>query len=155
MMNSPGLLDHAKEEVVILRAIELGTEAAGLLHDIATHCGQMANVVVGKEKIGRPIRFKQRCLKAIFAKFVFIGINQIGIRMGLQEFHNLKKRIGFDDIIMIEKSNPFPMGKRESLIRGRRNASMFSETFQDNTPITSGQHGQRSEQIGVARSIVD
>jgi hypothetical protein len=32
---------------------------------------------------------------------------------------------------------------------------MFSEAFQDDTPIASGQQRQRSEQIGVARAIID
>ena len=77
----------------------------------------MANVIVGKEKIGRPIRLKQRSLETIFAELVFIGINQISIRMGLQKFHNLKKRIGLDDVVMIEKSDPLPMGECQSLIR--------------------------------------
>jgi hypothetical protein len=32
--------------------------------------------------------------------------------MDLQKFHNLENRIGFDDVIMIEKSDPLPAGKR-------------------------------------------
>src|SRR6266508_5800893 len=115
----------------------------------------MANVIVRKEKIGRPIRLKQRSFEAVFAKLVFIGINQIGIRLGLKKFHNLEKRIGFDDVIMIEKSDPLPAGERESLIRCCRNSFMFSRAFQDDTSITSGQQRQRLEQIGVARSIVN
>src|SRR6266511_4646421 len=115
----------------------------------------MANVIVRKEKIGRPIRLKQRSLEAVFAKLVFIRINQIGIRVGLQKFHNLEKRIGFDDVVMIEKTDPLPAGKRESVIRCCRNSFMLSRALQDETPITSGQQRQRLEQIGIARSIVN
>ena len=39
MVNSPGLLNHAKEEVIILGAIEARPEAANLLHEIAPDCG--------------------------------------------------------------------------------------------------------------------
>src|SRR5436309_15834057 len=115
----------------------------------------MANVIVSKEKIGRPIWLEQGSLDAVFAELVFVGIIQIGIRMGLQKFHNLENRIGFDDVIMIEKSDPLPAGEPQSLIQCRRNAFMFSEAFQDDTLIVRGQQRQRSEQIGVARSIVD
>src|ERR1044072_1910363 len=99
----------------------------------------MANVIVRKEKVGRPIWLKQRSLEAVVAKLVFIGINQIGIRVALQEFHDVEKRVGFDDVIMIEKSDPFPAGKRESLIRCCRDSSMFSEALQGESPVTSGE----------------
>src|SRR4030095_15196269 len=115
----------------------------------------MANVIIRKEKIGRPIRFKQRSLEAVFTKFIFIRINQVGVRMGLQKFHNLKKRVGFDDVIMIEERDPLPASKRESLIRLCRDSFMFLEAFQNNTSIAGGQNRQRPKQIGVARSIVD
>ena len=39
MMNSLGLLDHAKEQVIILCAIKLRTEAARLLHYVAARRG--------------------------------------------------------------------------------------------------------------------
>src|SRR6266487_5276060 len=93
----------------------------------------MANIIVRKEKIGRPIRLKQRSLEAAFAKLVFIRINQIGIRVGLQKFHNLEKRIGFDDVVMIEKRDPLPPGERESLIRCCRNSFMFSRRSEEHT----------------------
>jgi hypothetical protein len=32
--------------------------------------------------------------------------------MGLQKFHNLENRIGFDEVIMIEKSDPLSPGER-------------------------------------------
>src|SRR5882724_7674959 len=99
----------------------------------------MANVIVGKEKIGRPIRLKQRSLETVFAKLVFIGINQISVRMGLQKFPNLEKRIGLDDVVMIEKSDPLPVGECQSQVRCCRNAFMFSGVFQYDTPIASGE----------------
>src|SRR6266513_1458064 len=115
----------------------------------------MAKVIVRKEKIGRPIWLKQWSLETVFAELVFIRINQVGIRMGLQKFHNLEKCIGFDDVIMIEKRDPLAAGKRESLIRCCRNSFMFSEALQTDTPISSCQERQRSEQVGLARSVVD
>ena len=99
----------------------------------------MTNVIVRKEKIGGPIRLEQRSLKTGFAKLVFVRINQVGIGMGLQKFHHLKKRIRFDDIIMIQKSDPLPVGKCESLIRCGRDSFMFPEALQNDTPIASGE----------------
>ena len=98
----------------------------------------MANVIAGKVKVGRPIWLKQGSLEAVLAELVFIGINQIGIRMRLQEFHNLEKRVRLDDVIMIEKSDPLTAGEFQPLIRCCRNAFMLSETFEDDTPIAGG-----------------
>src|ERR1044072_2255491 len=109
----------------------------------------MANVIVRKEKIGRPIRFKQRSLETVFTKFIFIRIDQVSIRIVLRKFHNLKKRVGFDDVIMIEERNPLPASNRESLIRRCRDSFMFLEAFQNNTSIAGGQNRQRLKQIGV------
>src|SRR5262249_16059851 len=115
----------------------------------------MANVIAGKEKIGRPIRLKQRRLETVVAQLVFIGVNQIDVRMRLQEFHNLEKSVRLDDVIMIEKRDPLTAGECQSLISSSRDALMLSERFQDDTPIAGGKQRQCTEQIGSARSIVD
>src|ERR1700757_156772 len=108
----------------------------------------MPNVIVRKEKIGRPIWLKQRSLETVFAELVFIGIYQISIRVSLQKFHNLEKRVGLNDVVMIEKSHPLPAGECQSLIRRCRNAFMFSEVFQYDTPIARREYTQRTEQLG-------
>src|SRR4026208_116205 len=108
----------------------------------------MANVIVRKEKIGRPIWLEQGSLATVFAELVFIRINQISIRMGLQKFQNLEKRVRLNDVVMIEKSDPLPMGECQSLIRCCRDGFMFSEVFQYATPIASREYTQRTEQHG-------
>src|ERR1700726_1631873 len=47
VMNPIGLLDGAEEEIVILRAIELGTEPADPQDDLAPYGNKMAEVIAG------------------------------------------------------------------------------------------------------------
>src|SRR5215217_6582035 len=115
-MNSVGRLRNPKQEIVILCAVELRTEPTDLLNNFATHRGQMSYVIVRKKQIGRPIRLKHRRLKTIVAQLVLIGVNQVGIRMCLQKFCDLKKRIGLEHVIVIEKSEPLAAGERDRVI---------------------------------------
>ena len=108
MLNSPGLLDHAKEQVIILVRYQIvnGSRQPFAPYRGAPRLNGQRNCKKGK--IGRPIWLKQRSLETVFAELVVIGIYQISIRMGLQKFHNLEKRIGLDHVVMIEKSDPLP-----------------------------------------------
>ena len=69
----------------------------------------MAEIVVGKKEIWRPIRLETRRIESFFCQFVFIGINQIGLAMVLEPFHILKKGIRLEQIIMIKKSQSTPL----------------------------------------------
>ena len=57
-MNPITLLDHTKKEIVILRSVEFRTESANFLDNLASYGRKMADVIVRKQKIGRPIWFK-------------------------------------------------------------------------------------------------
>ena len=52
----------------------------------------------------------------MFSQFVFIGVNQIGVGMVLKPFHVLKKRIRFEEIIVIEEGYPITLRERETAI---------------------------------------
>src|SRR6266567_994578 len=98
----------------------------------------MAQVIVGKKKIWRPIRLKQRRLESIIAELVFVRINKIGIGIHLQELDDVEERIRFEEVVVIEKSDPIPAGERKSLIRCRGNAFVF-KACHNNTPVACSQ----------------
>ena len=58
VIDSVRLFDDAEEEIVVLGAIKLRTEAADLPHEIAPDDGEMADVVAGKKIVRRPIRLE-------------------------------------------------------------------------------------------------
>ena len=113
----------------------------------------MANVIVGEKKVGRPIRFEHWRFEPIFRELVFVAIDQIGMR--LQKPHNLKKRIRLKHVVVVKKSDPFPAREIESPIRRSRNAFMFSESCQYDSPVAPGKIRQHPEQIEVRRSIIN
>ena len=92
------------------------TEPTSLLQNVPPHCGQMTQIIAREEEVGRPIWLKQRCLKTIIAELVFVGINQVDLRMVLQKFCDVEKRIGFEHVVMIEKSDPLSARECDSMI---------------------------------------
>ena len=115
----------------------------------------MTHVVVGEEKIRRPTGLKQRGFKAIFAEFVFVRIDQIGIGMRLQQLYNLEESVRLENIIMIEKNDPFTTRQRQPSVRCRRNSSMAPKRCGSDPPISHAQRRQSAHEIGSGRSVVD
>src|SRR5215510_3002351 len=109
----------------------------------------MTYVIVREKEIRRPIRFEHRRFESLFAELVFVGVDQIGIAMSLQKFHDLEQRIRLDNVVVVEQSHPFPAGELESPIRRSRNTSVFSETRQGDAPIARGKVRQDAEQIRI------
>src|SRR4029434_7553086 len=109
----------------------------------------MTDVIAGEEEIGRPIRLEHRGFKTIFDELVFIAVNQIDIAMHLQSLHNLKKRIRLEDIIVVKKSDPFPVSELESTIRRSRNACVSSKASQGNPTVAPGNVRQDAKKVGV------
>src|SRR5436190_20328667 len=116
MMDPIGLLGDTKKKVVILRAIEFRTESADFLDNVASHRRQMTDVIVGEKEVGRPVWLKQRRPKAIFSQFVFVRINYFGFAMCLQKLGKLKKRVRFEQIVMIQKADPFAPSQCEPVV---------------------------------------
>ena len=58
VMDSFGLLDDAEKEIVILGAVEFGTEPANAQNEFAPNDDKMAKVITGKKKVRRPTGFE-------------------------------------------------------------------------------------------------
>ncbi len=128
MVNVRRVRDNAEKKIVILRAFKFRTESTEFLDKGASQRGEMADVVKGKKEIGGPVRLEERRVEAILGQFVFVRINQVGLGMLLKQFRGLKERIGFQQIIMIEKTDPFSSRLSESKVRSCANPLVVSKT---------------------------
>src|SRR6202521_4809145 len=106
--------DHSQQKVVVLRAVKLRAESTDLVHKLPPNDGEVAKIIEGEKKIRRPIRFEAGRVETFLGELVFVGINQTGVRMFLEPFHILKKRLGFEQIIVIEKADPIALGESEA-----------------------------------------
>jgi len=88
-------LDDAEEEIVILGAIEFGTEPADAQNEFAPDDDKMAEIITGKKKVRRPTGLEQRGVEPCFGQLVFIGINEIDLRNLLKQLRRLEKSVGF------------------------------------------------------------
>ena len=110
------LLDDAKKEIVVLCAIKLRTEPADFPHKIAPDDREMADVVTGKKIVRRPVRLENRRVKALLRELVLIGVNQICVSMILEPLYVVKERIGFENVIVIEKTHPLTFRNGETAV---------------------------------------
>src|SRR5205085_3894416 len=104
------------KKVVVLGAVEFRTKPSDGINNLAPDDGEMANVVAGEKIIRRPIGFENRRLEALLCQLVFIGIDQIGVPMVLEPFDVFEKRIGFENVVVVEKTDPFPFRELNSVI---------------------------------------
>src|SRR4051812_24064901 len=55
VIDTRAALDDSEKQVVVLRAIVLGTETADLMQHLAAHHREVTDIIAGQEKIGRPV----------------------------------------------------------------------------------------------------
>ena len=75
--------------------------------------------------------------------------------MSLQKADYLEKRVRFQHVVMIKKSDPFATSQSEALIRRPRNPFMLPNSRKRDAPVTCSQCRQRVQQIGHAGAVVD
>ena len=78
MMDAVRSRNHPEEKIVVLREIILRPEAAQLADQRQPDSGEMTKVVVGEEKIRRPVRLKHRGVETGFCQLVLVRIDQVG-----------------------------------------------------------------------------
>ena len=106
MMDAVRQLGDAEKKIVILRAIKLRTGIARLLHDLPAERGEVAEIIVGEQKVRRPIGLELGRGQTFLGDLVFVGKDEIGLRIALQVLHDLEERVRFEEIVVIEKADP-------------------------------------------------
>ena len=85
----------------------------------------MADVIAGKKIVRRPVRFEDWRIQPLFSQFVFIGVNQVRIPMFLEPFNVLKKSVRFENIVVIQETDPFAAGPFKTPVGRGGNAAAF------------------------------
>ena len=62
--------------------------------------------------------------------------------MRLQKSHDLEKRVRLDQVIVIEKRDPFAASARQCSIRSRGNTFVFRRPIEDDTLVAGSQGRQ-------------
>ena len=81
-------LDHPEKQVPILRPVGIRTPASHLPDMLHTHHAEVCQVISRKHQLGRPFRLEQRRnTLAAFIQAVLIGIQEVDIRLFVDDFH--------------------------------------------------------------------
>ena len=84
----------------------------------------MAEVILRYEKFRRPIRFQHRRRQVSMDDLIFVGINNVRLAIGLQQFDRAKQSIGLEQIIVVEQRNPLALCQGQPSIQSRRNSAV-------------------------------
>ena len=105
-----GALREAQRDVPFLGALELGTEPADLSQAVPPDGGQPPEVVVREEQLRRPVGLERRRASEAPAlrELVFVRIDDVRVRILLQEPGDLVERVGRQDVAGIEHGDVFP-----------------------------------------------
>ena len=147
--------DDPEIKIVVLGEIVFRAEPAQLLHERAPDRREVTNVIVGEKKIGRPIGFEKGRVEADLGQFVFVGINEIGVGMRLEEFRGPIKRVRLEQVVVVEEADPFAGGGLDAEIGSGRNSPWRFESEEMDTPIGSLQAGEHVEGFLFGRPVVD
>ena len=111
-----GMFDNPQQQIVILRPIESRTKTSNIRDQLSAQKNQVTQIITGKKEVRRPVRFEHWDAKTLLSHFIFVGVDQIKVGIFLKQPHVLEEGIGFKDVVVIKKSDPFAAGSRESMI---------------------------------------
>lgn len=107
----PDQLDAAQGQIIVLRPVKLASEAADLLDERAMIDPQMGDEVVRTEQFKVPVAFEIGVIPvSVRGQLILIGIKQTDARLSQDGLSHAEQRMLAQDIIVIEKRQPFPGG---------------------------------------------
>ena len=93
-----------RTQIVVLAAVELGTQASDAFDEVAPVGREMARVHARQERIGRPIGLEVRVRQAAaVVDLVFVGVDHVGVGMPFDEARDLEEGVRGEEIVVIEK----------------------------------------------------
>ena len=112
-------LDEAQRKVVILCTLEPLPEATDLPHDVRAVHPEVGNQVMRQEEVVVPVALEVRHdPQAVEIELVFVGVYERRFRMVVQLLHDPIKRVGRNDVVVVEERNELPGGEPERGIGG-------------------------------------
>ena len=112
-----GAFDDAEEEVPVLRSVGLRTPAADGPQMLHAHDTEVRQVVGREHEIGRPARLEQRRnALALLVQAVLIGIDEIDVRLFVDDFGDFVEGEGRERIVVIEETDEVTGGQGQGAI---------------------------------------
>jgi len=109
MVDSVRARCNAQKKIIILGEIVPRSKSADFADEGKPNGREVTKIIVGQKEIRRPIGFEEGGVETSFGQLVFVGIDQVGVRILQQLFHRLEKGIGFQQVVMIEEGHPFTL----------------------------------------------
>ena len=103
------LLDHAEDQVDVLRTGEIRTQAAGRLDEVAAHDGQVVRVIVRDRHLRAPGALELRVeVAAGVVDLVLVGVKHADVGLGPDGRGNVQERVKRQDVVMVEEGDIVP-----------------------------------------------
>src|SRR5205823_4318464 len=109
--------------------------------DIRAQHAKMSQIIRAQDHVGRPGGLEQRIDTScpVFRKLVFVGINEVKLRILIQSLDHLKKGEGGQCIIVVEQADEFAAAHRETLVRIAGDAEIRVQELNLDTAVGSGE----------------
>ena len=106
--------DATQSEIVILRALEPFAEPADLAQQRSAINAKVIEVVLRQEKLGVPVRFKERVgTDALRIEKIFVRIEDGGVPISCNLAGHLRERVFRQLIVLIQERAPIAAGERQ------------------------------------------
>ena len=116
-----GQIAHPQHEIVVLTARAAFAEAANLLDKAAPVDPETAEHVLRQQQVRVPVRFEIRRKTPAFAvDLVFVGVNQIYLRVFGNGCSDFEKRVLGQHIVVVEKRDIATLCRFERRVRSSR-----------------------------------
>ena len=126
MQDAAGPLGDAQHEVPVLRALELGAEAADLAHERPAQHAEVAGVHLRAEPLGRPVGLEEGAEVApLLVDLVLVGVDVVRRRLGPQRGVDLAQGVRVELVVVVEQGDELTEGRGEPVVRGGDDAAVL------------------------------
>jgi hypothetical protein len=145
-----------QDQIMILRAVEVGAKPADLTDDPAPQCRQMAGVHRRPEPLGRPIRFQEMSrLAPVGQHMSLVAVDVVDVGGGVDGGRRSLERSRYQPVVVIQQGNELTTGHRQRIVRRRDNSTVGGAVHDAYSWVTSGQIVEHRTYLGPGRAIVD
>ena len=127
---NPGIVrqfQKAKGKIIVLGAVELRPQAAGLPHKLRPVHSQVVRIHHRQECVGRPVRLEERIVthKAVLGQLVLVTVDEIVLRVLIQRPGHLEQRIWRENVVTVRERDEVALCSGDAVICRARNIAIF------------------------------
>ena len=149
-------LAHAKEQIVILAAVQPGSEAPDRVEKSPAEHREMRDVVHGQQQVGVPVGLEERLdASTVRIELVLVRIDEVEVRLLAEARHDFEERFGRERVVVIEQRHEVPRGLPERVVGSAGNAFVPREVLHPHPAFCRGVLVENVADVRPGRAIVD